>query len=372
MKEDKLNIALFSPNKNPYSETFIQAHKNLLRGNVFYYYGKPNKIRLEGSKQIVPKFKSLILKLKRKIVKQSLHDTIKQTLLLSFKTHKIDVIFVEYGTHAFNLRHILKASGLPVVTIFHGFDASVYKVVKRCNNYKEVFELSTSIIAVSKKMVNMLSDLGCDKNKITHTPCAPANVFFDVQPKYSKQQFLSVGRFVDKKAPYITIMAFKKVIDQYPNAKLFMAGEGELLNTCKNLSKLWNLEDHIVFMGVISSEEYQELLSESLAYVQHSITANNGDMEGTPVSVLEASIAGLPIVSTNHAGIPDVVINGETGLLCNELDVDAMAQHMLQLLTDKSLAKRLGSTGKSHTQKYFSMKQHIDSIQSVLEDSIAI
>ena len=89
-------------------------------------------------------------------------------------------------------------------------------------------------------------------------------------------------------------------------------------------------------------------------------------MEGTPVSILEASIAGLPIISTYHGGIPDVVLHEQTGLLCKEHDVNTMSTHMLQLLDDVAYAKQLGAAGKQHIKENFSLDRHIDVLNNTL------
>ena len=123
-------------------------------------------------------------------------------------------------------------------------------------------------------------------------------------------------------------------------------------------------------LGVIKPEEFRGLLEVSLASVQHSITAANGDMEGTPLAVLEASIAGLPVISTIHAGIPDVINHEDTGLLSQEHDVAAMAANMLRLLDDVELAKKLGTRGKKNIFKNFSFKTHIDRLQLALQRAI--
>src|SRR5690606_24279507 len=118
-----------------------------------------------------------------------------------------------------------------------------------------------------------------------------------------------------------------QIAKNHPDASLIMAGDGVLLNMCQNLARHLEIEKQVLFPGVITPETYRELLSESLAFVQHSITAANGDMEGTPLAVLEAGAAGLPVISTKHAGIPDVIVDGKTGLLCVEHDVATMANH---------------------------------------------
>src|SRR5690606_9989960 len=120
---------------------------------------------------------------------------------------------------------------------------------------------------------------------------------------------------------------FKKAAENHSDAKLIMAGDGQLLNTCQNLIRYLGIESQVEFVGIIAPEKFRHLLTESRGLVQHSITAESGDMEGTPVAVLEASAAGIPVISTFHAGIPDVIKNGETGLLCEEHDVYGMAAH---------------------------------------------
>ncbi|WP_142785568.1 glycosyltransferase [Changchengzhania lutea] len=367
MSIKKLNIAIFSPSKNPYSETFIQAHKNCLKGNVFYYYGIGSGINLESGQIRMSRFKILLLKIYAKLTKKPSAFIWAQKLLHSLKINKIDVILVEYGVHAHHLRNMLKVSALPIVVHFHGYDASIYKVIEDCEKYKEVFQLSTTIIAVSKKMEDALLELGCPKNKLIYNVYGPQLEFAKIKPKFLKKQFIAVGRFTDKKAPYYVILAFRKVLEVYPNAKLLFAGSGYLKETCENLVKYFDLTNNIRFMGVISAKQYRFLLEESRAFVQHSITASNGDMEGTPLSILEASISGLPIISTHHAGIPDVVFHGKTGLLSKEHDIDTMSKHMLMLLKDKKLAKKLGANGKNHIKEHVSLERHIEGLQRVLE-----
>ena len=367
MELPKSNIAIFSPSQNPYSETFIQAHKNGLKGTVFYYYGIGANIQLEGFSKLMPTFLYKAHRIYAKFSKKPSTYLWQQRLLYSLKANKIDAILVEYGTHAHHLCSVLQVSKLPITVHFHGYDASIYHVIKACNNYERVFKLAKNVIAVSKVMYTKLLDLGCPKNKLIYNVYGPQPIFETVQPSFTKKQFIAVGRFTDKKAPYYTLLAFKQVLVKHPNATLVFAGDGELYNTCKNLINHFKLEKSVTLLGVINAERFTTLLNESLAFVQHSITADNGDMEGTPVAVLEASAAGLPVISTYHAGIPDVIIHNETGLLCDEHDVEAMRLNMLKVLDDVGFARQLGRAGKMHIKSNFSLDKHINTLQDVLE-----
>lgn len=367
-----MNIAIFSPSQNPYSETFIQAHKNFLKGNVFFYYGGKGRVKLEGRDRLVSKATQRYFRLTRKLNKYPYSFVNDRSVLSSLKSERIDVILVEYGTHAHNLLSLLKASGLPIVVHFHGYDANVRDVIAKCDNYKDVFSLASKLVAVSKPMREKLVELGFNKENIVHTPCAANPSFENIQPNFSKKHFICIGRFTDKKAPYYTIMAFKEIAAIHPDTRLIMAGDGVLLNMCKNLVKQYGLEEQVEFLGVISPEEYRQLLSESLALVQHSITAENGDMEGTPVAVMEASVAGLPVIATKHAGIPDVIEHGVTGLLCEEHDVAAMTDNMLKILNDVAYAQQLGAAGKQNILENYSMQRHIQKLQDVLKQAIKV
>ena len=103
------------------------------------------------------------------------------------------------------------------------------------------------------------------------------------------------------------------------------------------------------------------------AFVQHSVTAADGDSEGTPVAILEAGAAGLPVVSTRHAGIPEVVVEGKTGLLVDEGRTDEMAQHMLTLANDPGLADELGRNAALHVRRHYTMTRSINRLAHVLE-----
>ncbi len=367
-KSKKMNIAIFTPNLNPYSETFIQAHKKYLKDKVFYYYGARN-IQLEGTSYLSTSWERRVLNLKRRLLKKPSNFVQETIILNSLKKNKIDVVLAEYGTHAHFILPYIKKAGLPLVVHFHGYDASMVAVVEKHEKYKAVFKYASKVVAVSRKMEQMLLEMGCPSEKLVYNVYGPQPEFLEVQPNFSKKQFVAIGRFTDKKAPYYTILAFKKAIEKHSEAKLIMAGDGQLLNTCKNLVKHLGIEAQVEFPGIIAPERYRQVLAESLGFVQHSITAESGDMEGTPLAILEASAAGIPVISTIHAGIPDVIIHGETGLLCEEHDVEGMANNMIALLDDEAFAKKMGKAGKRNILANFSMERHINALQEILENS---
>jgi glycosyltransferase involved in cell wall biosynthesis len=361
----KKNIALISPYQNAYSETFIQAHKNYFDANVFYYYNGVTQLENEGSISISTWRKVICrIKLHLHISKLSLWEV---SIINSFKKHRIDKVYAEYGPTGVQIMPICKKMKLPLIVNFHGFDASVKSTLNDYEEkYKELFDYAEHIVVVSKLMQEKLILLGAKPKKITYTPCAPNDIFFNFTPTFSENAFIAVGRFVDKKAPYYTILAFQEVLKKYSEAKLYFCGDGMLYNTCINVVNYLEESNNVIFLGHISAKELEKLYEKVVGFVQHSITTLDGDMEGTPVAILEASAAGLPVIATKHAGIPDVIQHEKTGLLVNEHDVKQMAEYMILLLDNKEYAKTLGKKGREFVQSNFTMKQHISILNNLL------
>jgi glycosyltransferase involved in cell wall biosynthesis len=111
-------------------------------------------------------------------------------------------------------------------------------------------------------------------------------------------------------------------------------------------------------------------MKQARAFVQHSVTASHGDSEGTPVAILEAGAIGLPVVSTRHGGIKDVVVEGQTGFLVEEGDVQGMAERMLCLARDASLAERLGCNARNRICAEFSMENSIDNLSRIMKNAV--
>lgn len=363
-----MKVALFSPSQNPYSETFIQAHKNLINADrMFYIYGSSiESMTIEGKATLISNKKRIWLKSLSKILRIDKIKLFTNEASKSLIKLNVDVALVEYGNHAMKLVRLFKKANIPFVVHFHGYDISVSRIIEQHNNYQDLFKSASNIIGVSKLMCNQIRDLGCPQDKIVYNPCGANPTFENIKPHFKNKQVLSIGRFVDKKAPYYTILAFRKVINNFPDARLVMVGDGILFNTCKNLIRLYKLENNIKLLGAIPPKDIKNLMQNSYCFIQHSITAENGNQEGTPVAIMEAALAGLPVISTIHAGIPDVIEHEKTGLLSNEHDIDGMAKNIIRILEDTSLAKKLGANAKKIHKENFSMDNHIKTIEDLL------
>jgi glycosyltransferase involved in cell wall biosynthesis len=364
-----MNLAIFSPNQNPYSETFIQAHKNYIKADKLYYIfgGGFQGMEVEGLGPLLTSKEQFFAKAKAKITSKNINLAFEPYVIRKLKQLKIDVVLVEYGTHAMKFLNIFSKANIPFVVHFHGYDASIRHVIETHGGYKMLFEKANKVVAVSTVMYQRLKELGCPEDKLVYNVYGANPVFKERQPQFLKKQAVAIGRFVDKKAPYYTILAFKKVVEQHPDAQLIMAGQGVLWPTCKNLIRHLGLGQQVQLVGVVSPEEVAKLMEESYCFVQHSITAESGDQEGTPLAVLEAALSGLPVVATIHAGIPDVIEHERTGLLCAEHDVDKMAENLIRIFDDVDFAKQLGKDAREEHSVKFSLERHISELEDLLK-----
>ena len=373
------NILVVTQAEISLTETFIRAHINQLDGTVFYLYGwdleyknKDGKSLLElysPKERITDKILKLLphhlyfklnLRNQAKLTKEAL---IEQYI----RDHKINVVLAEYGTSGSFITPICKALDIPLIVHFHGFDASRYDVLKKFETgYAAMFNYASRIIVVSKAMGLALQKLGCPSSKIALNTYGPHIDYTTINADYKSNYLISVGRHTYKKGPYLTILAFKEVLKTNPDLKLKMIGDGELFDVSKNLVKSLGLEKQIILLGGLGRHEIIKHLQTVFLFVQHSLVAYNGDCEGTPVGIIEAMAAGLPVVSTYHAGIPDVVEHGETGLLVQENDIKAMADAMIKMANNRKLVKEFGLRGKEKIAANYTMKNHIETINLII------
>jgi len=359
-------LAIFSPSENAYSETFIQAHRRLAF-DVKYYYGGYLPYKLDGQEQLV-KF-SIAERIKKKL--DTRFNLYEHALLNSLKREKIDIVLAEYGPTAAKSLKVIAAVGLPLVVHFHGYDASIDSIKKEYTKaYNAVFSYACCIVAVSNKMKQSLIGLGCPADKIVVSVYGPDAAYLQLRPSYSLKQFIGVGRLVEKKGHEYTIRAFKKVVNIYPAARLLLVGDGILSSSLKALSKELGLQNNIEFTGIKTGPELLEFYQQSTAFVQHSVTARDGDEEGTPVAILEAQAARLPVISTYHAGIPDVVIHNETGLLVTEKDIEGMAEAMIRILAEEGLAATMGKAATQRIAQHFLMEKNLAELTGIIEQCI--
>lgn len=362
-------VCVVAPYEPSISETFIRAHVDRLAARTLLIHGWRPRIH---NRSVLSSSQVVLHKIRRLALGEDLSVEITSAYVKAFRQHRVDAVLAEYGETGVQVLKSCRQLNIPLIVHFHGYDASVYSILEAQREaYAAMFREAAGIIAVSRAMERKLVSLGAPAEKVQYNPYGiDCGKFGGAAPATAPPLFLAVGRFVEKKAPQITIRAFHLVYKTNPGVRLRMIGEGPLLNECQMLVRELGLEHAVTFLGGLAPEFVQEEMRKARCFVQHSIEAPSGDCEGTPVGILEAGASGLPVVSTRHAGIPDVVIEGTNGLLVDEGDTEGMARHMLRMAEDPVLAARLGEAGRRRIVEHFTIESSIAGLWRIIESCL--
>lgn len=288
----------------------------------------------------------------------------------------IEVVLANFGPCGVGLMPVCVSLGIPLVVHFHGYDAHATGVIDAFRSqYKVLGQQAAALVVVSEAMALSLKELGMPASKIRLARCGVDPDQFRLKQEFPVDPlFFAVGRFTEKKAPYLTVLAFREVVNEFPNARLVLAGEGEYMEVTRNVVEGLNLRAHVEFPGRVTHEMVADYMRRATAFVQHSITPrfglSAGDKEGTPVGVMEAMMSGLPVIATRHAGIGEVVQDGLSGFLCEERDVASMAASMMRLASAPALAREMGLAGRQKAGQEFSAAAYIQTLEGILEDTL--
>jgi glycosyltransferase involved in cell wall biosynthesis len=367
-----MNLCIAYPNQFSYSETFIRNQIEALQPQHLIYEGW-YPARYASGISFLP-FPFSLLPVRgaiRNLIPVYYHRLYTRMLVQFIKRNQIQLLIAEYGPMGATLIDACEQAKIPLVVHFHGFDAYHYQTLATYKEaYLRMFQKAKAVITVSQDMKNQLLSLGAHQENLFCNPYGVhLHTFTGASPQLAAPIFVAVGRFTPKKAPINSLQAFAKVNQLCREARLIMIGEGELWEEAKNWVVQAGLSESVEFTGALPPDKVATVLQTARVFIQHSLRASNGDAEGTPNSVLEASAAGLPIVSTRHAGIKDAVIHGESGFLVEEGDVEGMANFMYLLATDARLAGQMGQRGRQHMEENYTMEKRIQYLKTIIQEA---
>ena len=182
--------------------------------------------------------------------------------------------------------------------------------------------------------------------------------------KSNDKTFIQVGAFNDKKGQLTTIKSFNKFVKNHENknAKLVFIGEGKNVKKAKELVEELNISEFVAFKGKLNQSEIIEELDVADVFVHHSITSKKGDQEGIPNALVEAMAMEMPVLTTFHSGIPELVNHGVNGFLCEENDVPTYSEQMNQIYN-----WGYRKENRDLIEKKFSLKKHIDKLNEMYD-----
>ena len=368
------NLCIVLPKMPAISETFLRAHVDHLSPDRRLLLRHEGRLTREDGSLLAPGgVRGLPRRVRNKVNRVFVGKAPRDIAADFFKANHVDVVLAEYGQTGSATAASCRLAGVPLVVHFHGYDASNrIELERHADGYQRMFKSANAIVVVSKAMQRQLLSLGAPEEKVrlncygTKIDERPAS-----DPASNPPTLVGVGRFVEKKAPHLTILAFAKAAADRPDARLILAGDGPLWGACVSLVKALSLEHAVELPGLIDHERVSVLMQQARAFVQHSVVASNGDSEGTPLAVLEAAAAGIPVISTRHAGIPDVIESGVTGFLVDEFDIDGMATFMRQVLDDPNQAASVGREARAYISANLSLPQSLERLRTILNEAAA-
>ena len=284
-----------------------------------------------------------------------------------------DIIHCHFGPNG-TLGALLKDVGAikgKVITTFHGFDLSNYIRNKKDNVYAHLFEVGDIFLPISDRWKNELIGLGCKGQKIAVHRMGVDTSRFSFSPRQpesnGKVRLLTVARLVEKKGVIYGIQAVAKALNKYPQIEYKIVGDGPLQPELKRLINQLNINDKVMLLGWKNQEEIVELMKKAHILLAPSVVDKDGGQEGIPVVLMEALAQGLPVLSTWHSGIPELIQDGQSGFLVPERDVNALTEKLEYLIEHQELWPKMGRVGRDYIEQYYNINKLNDQLVTIYQ-----
>lgn len=292
-----------------------------------------------------------------------------------FKDLHVDMLHTHFawlsGAAVWTMAQFLE---LPYTVTVHAFDlfSSTDFVNLVCGE-------ATSIVSISEYNKRHLSKVGIRSvEAISVIHCGvdlDRFVFLSPlerdRPLDSKLRILSVGNLVQKKGHQYLIRACKLLLEEGYSFECTIIGEGPLRNDLSRLIKSVGLQDHVRLIGARKHPEIDESYYNHDLFVLASEVAETGDQDGIPVVLMEASAAGLPIISTKISGIPEIVKDKSTGYLVTPGDVPAIARAILDLRSNVATRARLAKNAHNLIELEFDIKKNSKRLVALFDEIVS-
>ncbi len=261
------------------------------------------------------------------------------------------MLYCHTGFVALRMMPIAKAFDVPLIVHSHGLDINIRDDLHQ-QVFKKYLPRIDRVVVVARWMIPWFVKNGYDPDKIIVSPMGVplAQEALGIGQRARPPYFVFIGRFVRYKGIDRTIEAFGIMHEKHPHARLKIVGGGPLEGELQALAERLGLKDAVEFTGMLSEKETMETIANSCALVHHALDEPDGP-EAFPTVVSEAMALGKPVVGTRCGGISDQVVDGQTGYLVEQNDVQSMAGHMERILMDADLGAQLGRAGRQRAEE---------------------
>lgn len=288
---------------------------------------------------------------------------------------RFDAILVHFGHLGEQVRE-LRAAGLiegPLAVVFHAAELTVLLRDRPADHYAPLFESAELLLPISRRWAEKLVAMGADEIRVRVVHMGIDTRLFRFRPRRREPggvtELVTVARLVPKKGIATAIRAVAELARRGERGLRYrILGDGPLRRELEALARSEGVEELVQFLGWRDQDEVAGVLESSHLFLLPSETGPDGDMEGIPVSLMEAMAAGMPVLSTRHSGIPELIEDGVSGLLVDEGDAAALAGGLGRLLREPESWPLLGEAGRRRVEAEFDVRRNLERLEGLLED----
>lgn len=285
----------------------------------------------------------------------------------------INTILCHFGPSGVEIQRYLGNKNLKIIVVFHGYDIS--KLLR----YKSYRKALKKIGADSRFHARLVADYLVEDVK-PFFPLERIHVIKNgvelntMDDSFSKTRcnrkdfiYFQGANLVEKKGHQYVLQAFSKLpIDIKNSSVVVFAGSGKLQGFLIKMAKDLNIYDRVHFMGHLSGNEYQSMLDNCDCFIHPSVKDSNDETEGIPTAIIEAMAKSKLVLTTRHAGIPELVEHGITGLLVEERDVEKLAEYMIWVQTNEEDCRIIANKARDFVYREFSLDRMFLEYQKIL------
>ncbi len=264
--------------------------------------------------------------------------------------------FADAGRHAAAMRRVGALQG-PIATIFHGVDVNDLARQPHAPGRRILLSEGDLFLPVSNYFAGILRGLGCDWRRILVHRMGVCTGQFRFTPRRLEPggtaRLVSVSRLVEKKGLVYAIEAVAMLRDRGTVLDYRIIGDGPLRDDLQRRIDELGVADCVHIEGWLPHRQVEQVLAAAHVFVSPSVTAEDGNTEGVPVALMEAMAVGLPVLATEHAGVPELVHDPTTGRCVPERNAEALAAGLSDLLARADDFEAMGRAGREVVLKQF-------------------